>query len=69
MDRRQCLHSHHRARPTEDKPGRERLDWEKEFNRQVSSWRSHIKDEIAHLKNWKTISTGYRGASTNSPPL
>lgn len=40
--------------------GRDLLDWEKEFNRQVNKIRATIERTIAHFKNWTIMHTDYR---------
>ena len=46
--------------PIRKPPGRNLLDWETEFNRQVNSLRAVIERVIAHLKNWRVLHTDYR---------
>ena len=41
-------------------PYRQLLDWEKEFNRQVSKMRWIIEQAIANLKTWRILHTDYR---------
>lgn len=47
--------------------GRERLEWEKEFNRTIAGLRAPVEHCIARLKNWKILSKGYRGRLTELP--
>jgi len=51
--------------PIKKTPGRKRLEWEKEFNRTVSSTRA----TIVTLKKWKILSTGYRHRLTEPPSI
>lgn len=39
---------------------RKLLDWEKEWNRQVSSFRAPVERAIAELKAWRALFTDYR---------
>lgn len=39
---------------------RELLDWEKEFNAEVSRLRAPVERAIAHLKSWRILHTDYR---------
>jgi hypothetical protein len=39
---------------------RKLLDWEKEWNRQVSSFRAPVERAIADLKAWRALFTDYR---------
>ncbi len=48
-------------------PGRDRLDWEMQFNKKVSSLRAPVEHAIAHLKNWAILSKGYRGRLSELP--
>lgn len=50
-------------------PGRDRLDWEREFNKLVSSLRAPVEHAIAHLKNWTILSKGYRGRLQELPDV
>ncbi|WP_425320941.1 transposase family protein [Actinomyces bowdenii] len=49
--------------------GRDRLEWEKEFNRAASSMCVAIEHTIARLKKWKIISAGYRHRLTELPGI
>ena len=40
---------------------------EKEINHSISARRSAVERCIAHLKNWKILATGYRGALNELP--
>jgi hypothetical protein len=53
--------------PIKKTPGRDRLEWEKKFNHDVSSLRSRIEHIIGHLKNWKILAKGYRGRLAELP--
>ncbi len=55
--------------PITKTPGRDRLDWEKKFNHDVSSLRSHTEHMIRHLKNWKILAKGYRGRLAELPTI
>ncbi|WP_368737372.1 transposase family protein [Actinomyces bowdenii] len=55
MDRRYCLHCPWCADPIKKTPGRDRLEWEKELNRAVSSTRAAIEHTIAALKKRKIL--------------
>lgn len=55
--------------PVKKTPGRERLDWEREYNRTVASLRAPVEHAIAHLKDWKILATGYRGRLAELPQL
>lgn len=55
--------------PIKKTPGRDRLDWEKEFNRDVASLRAPIEHAIGHLKNWKMLAKGYRGRLADLPGI
>jgi len=39
---------------------RKLLDWEREWNRQVSSLRAPVERAMAHLKSWRALFTDYR---------
>jgi transposase len=39
---------------------RELLEWEKEFNAEVSSLRAPVERAIAHIKSWRILHTDYR---------
>ena len=39
---------------------RKLLDWEKEFNAEVSRLRAPVERAIAHLKSWRVLHTDYR---------
>jgi hypothetical protein len=41
--------------------GQPRSRSEIEFNRAIASRRANVERVIAHLKDWKLLSTGYRG--------
>ena len=55
--------------PIKKTPGRDRLEWEKQFNHDVSSLRSAIEHIIGHLKNWKILSKGYLGRLAELPTI
>ncbi|WP_051238607.1 transposase family protein [Acidipropionibacterium jensenii] len=55
--------------PIKKTPGRDRLDWEKTFNHDVSSLRSAIEHIIGQLKNWKILAKGYRGRLSELPTI
>jgi DDE superfamily endonuclease/Helix-turn-helix of DDE superfamily endonuclease len=46
--------------PKKKPKGGELLDWQKEFNAQVSSYRAAVERLVAHFKNWKIFHTDYR---------
>jgi len=46
--------------PIRKPPHRELLDWEREWNRQVSSLRAPVERAIANLKAWRILFTDYR---------
>lgn len=51
------------------KPGQRLTDRERTLNRSLSAVRSAIERAIAHLKNWKTLKTRYRGPLDRFPSL
>jgi hypothetical protein len=46
--------------PKKKPKGGELLDWQKEFNAQVSSCRAAIERLVAHFKGWRIFHTDYR---------
>src|SRR6266849_8130261 len=46
--------------PIKKPQGRELLDWEKEFNKQVNKIRAMIERVIANFKTWRIMHTDYR---------
>ena len=46
--------------PIKKTQGRELLDWEKEFNKQVNKIRAMIERVIANFKTWRIMHTDYR---------
>ena len=46
--------------PIKKPEGRDLLDWEKEFNRQINKIRSMIERVIANFKTWRIMHTDYR---------
>jgi DDE superfamily endonuclease len=40
---------------------------EREFNRSINSWRASVERAIAHLHNWKMLTTGYHGLLSRFP--
>ena len=46
--------------PFKKPQGGELLDWQKEFNAQVSKLRAPVERAIAHLKSWRILHTDYR---------
>ena len=46
--------------PFKKPAGGELLDWQKEFNAQVSRLRAPVERAIAHLKSWRILHTDYR---------
>lgn len=48
---------------------RQRLDWEKQYNRDIARFRAPVEQAIAHLKNWKILAKGYRGRLTELPDI
>ena len=46
--------------PIRKPEGRELLDWEKEFNKQVNKIRAMIERVIANFKTWRIMHTDYR---------
>lgn len=46
--------------PKKKPKGGELLNWEKEFNAQVSSYRAAVERLVGHFKNWKMLHTDYR---------
>ena len=46
--------------PIKKPKDRELLDWEKEFNAEVSRLRAPVERAIAHLKSWRILHTDYR---------
>ncbi|AMS04499.1 hypothetical protein AXH35_02395 [Acidipropionibacterium acidipropionici] len=55
--------------PIKKTPGRDRLEWEKQFNHDISSLRAAIEHIIAGLKNWTILSKGYRGRLAELPQI
>jgi hypothetical protein len=50
----------HMITPIRKPAGRELLDWEKEFNKQVNKIRYVIEQVIANLKTWRIVHIDYR---------
>jgi DDE superfamily endonuclease/EcoEI R protein len=46
--------------PIKNPAGRELLDWEKEFNKQINKIRYVIEQVIANFKTWRIMHTDYR---------
>ncbi|MEU6585494.1 transposase family protein [Nocardia sp. NPDC046763] len=46
--------------PIRKPPGRELLDWEKQFNATVNTVRAAVERAIANLKTWRILHTDYR---------
>jgi hypothetical protein len=46
--------------PKKKPKGGELLDWQKEFNAQVSSYRAAVERLVAHFKGWRIFHTDYR---------
>jgi hypothetical protein len=46
--------------PVKKPQGRELLEWQREFNADVSRLRSPVKRAIAHIKSWRILHTDYR---------
>ncbi len=46
--------------PIKKPQGRDLLDWEKEFNKQVNKIRATIERVIANFKTWRIMHTDYR---------
>ena len=46
--------------PKKKPKGGELLDWQKEFNAQVSSYRAAVERLVAHFKVWRIFHTDYR---------
>jgi transposase len=46
--------------PIKKTRGRELLEWEKEFNADVSRLRSLVERAIVHIKSWRILHTDYR---------
>ncbi len=55
--------------PIKKTRGRERCDWEREFNKTVAGFRAPVEHAIAHLKNWKILAKGYRGLLHELPDV
>lgn len=55
--------------PIKKTPGHERTDADKQYNKEIASIRSRVEHAIGHLKQWKTIATGYRGRLTELPDI
>lgn len=55
--------------PIRKTPERDRLDWEKKFNYDISSVRTPVEQVIVHLKNWKILSHGYRDRLNELPAI
>ena len=36
------------------------MDWQKQYNKIISSLRAPVERAIAQLKTWRTLHTGYR---------
>jgi hypothetical protein len=46
--------------PIKRSEGRDLLDWEKEYNKQINKVRAVVERVIANFKNWEIIHTDYR---------
>ncbi|RKN56415.1 transposase [Streptomyces klenkii] len=55
--------------PRKTPPGGALSPSDKESNRNISGIRAAVERAIAHLKNWKTLSSGYRGRLRDLPAV
>ncbi|HEX3924286.1 MAG TPA: transposase family protein [Streptosporangiaceae bacterium] len=46
--------------PAKKPQGQELLEWQKEFNAEISRLRSPVERAIAHIKSWRILHTDYR---------
>ncbi|GAA4853945.1 hypothetical protein GCM10023221_37240 [Luteimicrobium xylanilyticum] len=60
---------HTRLTPRRKTRGAPRTDADREHNRHISSLRAPVERTIALLKQWKTLSAGYRGRLTELPSV
>ncbi|ACZ32428.1 transposase IS4 family protein (plasmid) [Xylanimonas cellulosilytica DSM 15894] len=58
---------HTRLTPRRRVQGVQRTDEDREWNRHISSLRAPVERTVAALKQWRTLSTGYRGRLTELP--
>jgi hypothetical protein len=49
--------------------GKERSQEDKAFNKAISHWRVAVERTNAHIKQWKTLATGYRGPLKELPAV
>lgn len=55
--------------PVRKTPNQPRTEWEKKFNKTIASLRAAVEHCIAHLKNWKILTKGYRGRLKELPAI
>ncbi|WP_193096755.1 transposase family protein [Brevibacterium sp. FME17] len=60
---------HTKLTPRRKKKGVERTEEDRDWNRKISSMRAAVERAIAHLKQWKILSTGYRGRLAELPSV
>lgn len=60
---------HARLTPRPRKKDVPRTEDDKEWNRKIASMRALVERTVAHLKQWKILSTGYRGRLTELPSV
>ncbi|RPF21458.1 transposase family protein [Myceligenerans xiligouense] len=60
---------HTRLTPRPKKKDEPRTEADREWNRKIASMRAPVERTIAHLKQWKILSTGYRGRLSELPSV
>jgi hypothetical protein len=60
---------HTKLTPRPKKKDAPRTNADKEWNRKITSMRAPVERTVAHLKQWKILSTGYRGRLTELPSV
>lgn len=60
---------HTKLTPRPRKKGVSRSEADREWNRKIASMRAPVEHAIAHLKQWKILSTGYRGRLSELPSV
>jgi hypothetical protein len=60
---------HTKLTPRRKKKGVGRTEDDRAWNQKISSMRAAVERAIAHLKQWKILSTGYRGRLSELPSV
>lgn len=60
---------HTKLTPRPKKKDVPRTAADKEWNRKIASMRAPVERTVAHLKQWRILSTGYRGRLTELPSV